>query len=156
MRVKSRQFDGLSVRIPAAYARDVHDLSSNRVHRKRGTFFVWNPEVADIYHVNILRVMPKLQSTPGLSHAKSVKEVAMAMAGCATDHKEHDQYYLSGEWQPKFSTGSSPDCDTPGCTDDFWGPRSRSPPPPPWSFLSTCLANYMRKIPMVHFFAPLL
>jgi len=61
----------------------------------------------------------------GFQQGRATYGAAKTDDGCATDHKEHDQYYLSGEWQPKFSTGSSPDCDTPGCTDDFWGPRSR-------------------------------
>ena len=61
------------------------------------------------------------------AHHKSIASLSSFLhSGCASDHKAHDQYYLSGEWQPKIFTGSPLECDTPGCKDDFWGPRSRS------------------------------
>lgn len=50
---------------------------------------------------------------------------SIAALGCASDHKAHDKNFLSGLWQPAIVTGSPKECDTPGCTDGFWGPRSR-------------------------------
>ena len=50
---------------------------------------------------------------------------ALSPAECSADHRTYDDQYLHGYKEPLIMTGSPDECDTQGCLDGFWGPRSR-------------------------------